>query len=300
MSDSAAKEHPAHVLIVGCGYLGRRAAERWQREGVRISVLTRSRAKADELEQAGFTALIGDLSTGPLPPLPAVDTVLWSVGFDRSTGQSREAVWIDGLRRLLQLLPQTVCRFLYVSSTGVYGQTAGETVSESTIPRPGTESGECCLRAEQLLRDTFADTQRGVELTILRMAGLFGPERLLRRIADLQAGASLSGQPDSRLNLIHIDDAVTAVTELAASNHVPLLNVVNTGTLTRQEYYTELANLAQAQPPQFDQATRPGRGGNKRVVSEVRERLALRFQFDNVKLGLRDAVARTARMTREQ
>jgi len=284
-------ERPAHVLIAGCGYLGRRAAERWRRNGVRVSVMTRSASKAEELADAGFEPIIGDLATGDLPALPDVDTVLWAVGFDRTTGQSREAIWIDGLQCLLQQLPPTVKRFLYVSSTGVYGQTTGEVVSESIDPQPTTDSGKCCLKAEQMLQTRF-DGQPACSLTVLRMAGLYGPGRLLRRVSDLKSSTPLPGNSGSYLNLIHIDDAVTAVKGIAAGQDVGLLNVVNTGTLTRGEYYSELARLVDAPIPVFDESVPGVRGGNKRVVSVVREPLRMKFQFDDVRAGLRDAVAR--------
>ena len=284
-------ERPAHVLIAGCGYLGRRAAERWRRDGVRVSVMTRSAAKAEELADAGFEPIVGDLAAGDFPALPDVDTVLWAVGFDRTTGQSREAIWIDGLQCLLQQLPPTVKRFLYVSSTGVYGQTTGEVVSESIDPQPTTDSGKCCLKAEQMLQTRF-DGQPACSLTVLRMAGLYGPGRLLRRVSDLKSSTPLPGNSGSYLNLIHIDDAVTAVKDVAAGQEVGLLNVVNTGTLTRGEYYSELARLVDAPIPVFDESVPGVRGGNKRVVSVVREPLRMKFQFDDVRAGLRDAVAR--------
>lgn len=284
-------ERSDHVLIAGCGYLGRRAAERWQRSGVRVSVITRSASKAGELANAGFEPIIGELAAGDFPALPDVDTVLWAVGFDRTSGQSREAIWIDGLQRLLQQLPSTAKRFLYVSSTGVYGQTTGEFVSESIDPQPTSDSGKCCLKAEQLLQAEF-DGQPACSLTVLRMAGLYGPGRLLRRVSDLKASTPLPGNPGSYLNLIHIDDAVTAVIDVVARHDVELLNVVNTGTLTRSEYYSELARLVDAPLPVFDESAPIVRGGNKRVLSVVRESLPMTFRFDDVRVGLRDAVAR--------
>ena len=69
-----------HVLIAGCGYLGRRAADRWLGQGARVSVITRGQQKADELAANGFEPLIGDLATRRIPPLPPVDVVLWTVG----------------------------------------------------------------------------------------------------------------------------------------------------------------------------------------------------------------------------
>ena len=216
---------PRHVLIAGCGYLGRRTADVWRDHGTRVSVITRSKTKAADLMEAGFDPVIADLAGQRLPILPEADTVLWSVGFDRSPQSSRQAVWIDGLKRLVQQLPPSIKRFLYVSSTGVYGESNGEEVNEATVPEPTTESGRCCLQAEQLLGQEFRDLS--VDLTVLRMAGLYGPDRLLRRVADLRAATPLSGQPDSYLNLVHIDDAVAAVAALAAGGSIPLINVAH-------------------------------------------------------------------------
>lgn len=279
-----------HVLIAGCGYLGRRAASRWHHSGARVSVITRSQSKTAELSEAGFEPLIGDLAARELPALPEADVLLWSVGFDRTADVSREAIWIEGLEYLVQQLPDSVQRMMYVSSTGVYGQADGETVTESTDPQPVTESGRCCLRAEQLLQQWSSDGQLSASLTILRMAGLYGPGRLLRRTSDLQAGVPLPGRPDSWLNLIHIDDAVTAVVDLVPAADVGLLNVVNSGTLTREDYYRELARLTGAPDPVFDTTVAAARGGNKRVTSERRSSLGLTFQYDDVLAGLRHAV----------
>ncbi len=268
-------------------------AERWQHQGSRVSVLTRTEQKAARLSAAGLEPLIGDLATGHLPSLPDVDTVLWSVGFDRSAGCSREQIWIDGLRSLARQLPKTVRRFLYVSSTGVYGQTDGKIVSESTPPQPATDSGRCCLQAEQLLQEMNSSGAAPGTLSILRMAGLYGPNRLLRRTSDLRRGVPLPGHPDHWLNLIHIDDAVTAVVDLPTATDIPLLNVVNTGTLTREQYYRELARLVDAPEPVFDSSVSTMRGGNKRVVSDRRSSLQLEFRFDDVRAGLRHAVENT-------
>ena len=122
------------------------------------------------------------------------------------------------------------------------------------------------------------------------MAGLYGPGRLLRRISDLRGGVPVPGPAESCLNLVHVEDAVIAVTELADCRNVPLLNVVNTGTLTRKEYYGELARLVDAPVPVFDESQALVRGGNKRVVSEVRGSLDLAFEYDDVTKGLQNAV----------
>ena len=293
-NDFKATDAPKHVMIAGCGYLGLRAAELWLANGAKVCVLTRSESKAAQLAAEGFTPLKADLADGVLPKLPAVDTVLWSVGFDRTARHSREAIWIDGLTFLLKNLPPTVNRLLYVSSTGVYAQTDGAEVSESSAAEPVTESGLCCLQAEQLVRQHASTTE--MDATVLRMAGLYGPNRLLRRTTDLRAGTPMKGSPDNFLNLIHIDDAVRAAVHVTGHRGIPLTNVVNTQTLTRAEYYSELAQLVDAPVPVFDQTQSTARGSNKRVVSNVAAEIGIKYQFNDVRHGLRDAIERTSNL----
>ena len=59
---------------------------------------------------------------------------------------------------------------------------------------------------------------------------------------------------------------------------------------TRKEYYGELARLVDAPVPVFDESQALVRGGNKRVVSEVRGSLDLAFEYDDVTKGLQNAV----------
>ena len=315
------------LLIAGCGYLGMVVAEQWIDHGGRVLALTRSSQRAAELAAMGVEPVVGQLQRpGGLTTLPQADAVLWAVGFDRSSGDPRQAVWIEGLHRVLEALP--VCnsprRFVYVSSTGVYGDAAGGEVNEDTVPLPSTESGQMCLQAEQSLLQSLRDHHPQTSAVILRMAGIYGPHRLLRRVEDLRNQTPITAPAEDWLNLIHVDDAATMVRKMATAGdqppgrreHAALLNVVNTGTLTRLQYYSELARLVGAPAPVFanpnavgpestaiagngtqsNNLTRRGRqpSGNKRVVSVYRSQLpGLKFQFDNVVDGLRDAFRRS-------
>ena len=269
-------------------------ADCWRDSGVGVSAITRSPQKADELRAAGLNAIVFDLARSHdlNVSLPNVDTVLWAVGFERGGDVSREDIWLNGLQRLIESFAEPPRQIIYVSSTSVYGQADGNTVDESTPPNPLTEGGRCCLQAENLLRTLCADRHPSTAVTVLRMAGIYGPDRLLRRIADLKARAPLAVQPDHPLNLIHVDDAVRMIDCIRQADPVlPLLNVVNTGTLTRREYYTLLAELVDAPPPLFAaEPAEQSRGGNKIVSSQHHDRFRSAFLFDDVRSGLHDAV----------
>ena len=261
---------------------------------MQVSVITRSASKAQDLRDEGVTPILFDLAARVGPQqLPDVDVLLWSVGFDRTSGVSRQDIWIAGLQRLLDALPQRMepRRILYTSSTSVYGDMHGQDVDENTQPNPNSEGGLACLAAEHLLRD-YSQKNPAV-VSVLRLAGIYGPHRLLRRIVDLQNGTPIMSLPDEWLNLIHVADAAVAIDSISQLESPPsLINIVANQSSTRRQYYTALAALANAPPPTFaEPADLPprSRGGHRRVISVVRNSLPIAFNYDTIADGLRDA-----------
>lgn len=283
-------------LIAGCGYMGYRLALRWQQAGHEVFATTRSESRAAQFRKDNMTPILADLATtDSWISLPEIDIVVWAVGFDRAAAVSREQVWLHGLRKLISSFPSSPERFLYTSSTSVYGDAGGNTIDESTPVSPATEGGKCCVEAEQIIRDACADWQSTSPI-LMRMAGIYGPDRLLRRISDLQSGSPLGGIPDNWLNLIHVDDAVEMINCLATVEQPPnVVNVVNSHSVSRRQYYECLARLSNSPAPVFsgETSTNRGQSGNRRVVSRVRPSLPADFRFDDISVGLADAVLRS-------
>jgi nucleoside-diphosphate-sugar epimerase len=272
------------ALVVGCGYLGTRVAALWRAEGRRVFATTRGRA--DELRRLGVEPVVCDLVTGTgLGALPAVATVAYCVGFDRGPGLTMRDVYVRGLENVLARLPAPA-RFVYVSSTGVYGQTGGEEVDETAATEPAEESGRVVLEAETLLRSHLPGA------IVLRFAGIYGAGRLLRRQA-IERGEPLVGDSEKWLNLIHVDDGAAAVV-LAAAQGTPggVYNVCDHRPVRRREFYAELSRALGAPPPRF---VSPAPGGppppheraNRRIVNR---KLALALCYPTFIEGLKSCV----------
>lgn len=251
---------PPRRLIVGCGYLGERLASRWLAAGSRVWGLVRTPSRLARLSEAGVEPIVADVAAPlPLPALPEVDTVVWAVGFDRTAGRSYREVHVDGLRRLLDALAGNP-RLIFVSSTGVWGRVDGQRVDEATPPHPDREAGRVLLEAEALL----GGHPKGPG-TVLRLAGIYGPGRL-PRIDDLRAGRPLEADPDSWLNLVHVDDAAAVV--IAVADHAgpgPLYVVSDGRPVRRRDFYARLADLVGSPPPNWIPPAADARGGDKRV-----------------------------------
>ncbi|MBX3439322.1 MAG: NAD-dependent epimerase/dehydratase family protein, partial [Planctomycetaceae bacterium] len=184
--------------------------------------------------------------------IPDIDTVLYAVGFDRTSGRTHREVSCNGLANVLAEIASRACRIIFISSSSVYGQTSGEWVDEDSPCEPVRENGRICLDAERLVGESGT---AGLDARILRLSGIYGPGRLLQRVESLRQRIPIGGNPDAWLNLIHVDDAVHAVLACDERGRAGRSYLVSDDRpLPRREYYSLLAKLVDAPPPLFSDA----------------------------------------------
>jgi nucleoside-diphosphate-sugar epimerase len=267
-------------LVVGCGYLGLRVAQRWLAEGRPVVALTRGRA--EELRVRGIEPILGDvLDPRSLKQLPEVGSVVYAVGLDRSAGREMREVYVNGLANVLQEL-RSSGPFVYISSTSVYGQTDGEWVGEDSPTEPLEGSGRVVREAERVLR------QHRPEAIILRFAGIYGPKRILRQQALLN-GEPLVGDAEKWLNLIHVDDGSRAVlaAESQGSRGGTYL-IADDEPVRRREFYTYSAEILKAPPAKFQMPELPTREPNRRIRNaRAKRELGFVPTYANYREGLR-------------
>ncbi|MEZ6102700.1 MAG: NAD-dependent epimerase/dehydratase family protein [Pirellulaceae bacterium] len=297
-------------LIFGCGYLGKRVGLRWIDAGHEVHTVTRRQEKATELTRHGFIAHVADIRRPEsLVGLPTADTVLFAVGYDRTSGESMYSVYVEGLANVLNTVDSPKSRWIYVSSTGVFGESHADWIDETTIPHPQREGGRVCLMAEQTLQKSrFAD-----RAVVLRMAGLYGPGRIPRR-REMETGQSIATNPGSYLNLIHIDDAAAVVVGVDDCPGPPSLLLVSDGhPVQRRDYYDYIARLwglpapLLVAPPVVESEGRgihedvPRRArGNKRIRNQLlRDTLPGVLRFPTYRDGLQSIVATEAKKEKE-
>ena len=273
------------LLVIGCGYLGRRVAERRRAAGQRVFVTTRSPHRADDFHRLGLEPVLCDvLDPDSLQALPGGADVVYCVGFDRTSGKTMRNVYVDGLENVLNALGHDGAgRFVYVSSTGVYGQARGEEVDETAVTKPAGESGRIVLGAEDLLGE------RRPNAVILRFAGIYGPNRLICAAA-LKAGEPLTGNPDQWLNLIHVEDGASAVIAAFQRPHAEgVYNVCDDKPVRRRDFYTKMAEVLGAPSPWFPPSVRSSAGdaANRRIINRrMHTELGVTLRYPSYKEGL--------------
>jgi len=151
------------VLLIGCGDVALRTA-RLLHPKVRLYGLTRRNEDVAKLRAHGIVPIIGDLDRlRSLERLRAAPFAVLHFAPPPSDGRddTRTQKLIAALARA-RSIPQ---RFVYISTSGVYGDCAGAQVDEMRPRRAQTPRGRRRVAAEDLLRD-FA-RRYGVSLAIL-------------------------------------------------------------------------------------------------------------------------------------
>jgi len=195
----------AHVLIAGVGYVGLELASILRTAGHRVTGLRRT----PPVESHGVDWVAADVTrpetlAGLPDDLDAVVSLLAPSG--RGEAAYRET-FATGTGNLVSALGDRPLPFLFVSSTGVYGQDRGEWVDEDTPPAPATATGRVLLEAEDQWLAARPDG------TIVRFSGIYGPGRtwLVDRV---RAGYPVQNVPPSFTNRIHRDDCARVLAYL--------------------------------------------------------------------------------------
>lgn len=200
------------LLIIGCGDVGLRVAALLQSR-YRIYVLTHSTERLAGLRSRSLIPLVGDLDqSDTLTGLGGLahEVIHLAPPPDSGRMDTRTAHLIAALTRGGSL-PQ---HFVYISTSGVYGDCGGERIDETCPLRPQTERAQRRADAEHRLRDWGA--RMGVRVSILRVPGIYAADRL--PVARIRRGTpALLPQDDGWVNHVHADDLARMV--VAALRH---------------------------------------------------------------------------------
>jgi nucleoside-diphosphate-sugar epimerase len=199
----------ANVLIAGCGYVGTALGTRLASEG---HVVWGLRRRPDALPSS-IRSFVADLTVPEalraLPP--GLDFVFYTASADASDDDSYRAAYVEGLHNLLRALDhqcQVLRRVFFTSSTGVYAQSSGAWVDETSPTEPAEFSGIRVLEGERLLLGGLFPA------TVLRLGGIYGPGRT-RLIDRVRRGLAVCPDgPPLYTNRIHRDDCAGALHHL--------------------------------------------------------------------------------------
>jgi nucleoside-diphosphate-sugar epimerase len=180
----------------------------------------------------------------------------------------------------------------YFSTVGVYGDFGGAWVDESAPTRPVNARSRIRVAVESQWRE-YAKV-RGLPLTILRLAGIYGPGRsAFDKLRDGTARRIV--KPGQVFNRIHVDD-IGRVTQRAAEQRLDgIFNLADDEPAPPQDLVTYAAELMGERPPpevpfaeaQMTEMARSFYADNKRVAnSAIKRALGIELLYPTYREGL--------------
>ncbi|MBU0641794.1 MAG: SDR family oxidoreductase [Alphaproteobacteria bacterium] len=281
-----------HLFSFGHGYSAQALARRLLPRGWAITGTTRSADKAQEFDSAGVTPLV--LGQDPILPQLSQATHLLISAAPGPDGDPMLQHYRDELVKAASHLTWVG----YLSTTGVYGNHAGDWVTEETALAPATKRGIARVEAEAAWQSFARDL--GLNLSIFRLAGIYGPGR--GPFAKVRSGkARRIIKPGQIFSRIHVEDIAQVV---EAAIHRPKLsgiyNVCDDLPVPPQDvigYAAELLGLPLPPEEDFETAditpmARSFYAESKKVSNEKMKRdLDVKLIYPDYKTGLKALLA---------
>lgn len=256
--ESRAADLPGSVAIIGTGWLGAPLACELARRGSRVVAASRSGTLRgmDQIptgiEPIRFD-LLGDGDDALARILSTVDAALFC--FASGGNQDRRRLYVEGAAVIGRACSDvSLDRVVYTSSTSALAARDGW-VEEEDPAWPDSERGRIQRDAEECLGGSWS--RKGIPWVILRLAGLYGPQRELERLYRVgDRDLIRSGDGLERTNLIHLEDAMAAV--LAALTLPPsvsgLIHICDDDHRTRREVAADVARGAGLPDPRWERS----------------------------------------------
>jgi nucleoside-diphosphate-sugar epimerase len=213
-----------------------------------VAALSHSEGARSELVEQGIVVVSADLDDGTGVPelhLSNVGVYYFCPPTSRASDDQRIGVFLASI-----VDGEEPAHIVLVSTTGVYGDCAGNWIDEHASPNPQVARSRCRLDVEQQLQGWCES--KDIQLIILRVPGIYGQGRLpVERIRKQVPVLSEAESPWS--NRIHIDDLVQACMKAADyEGDMRVFNVSDGTPSTMTDYFNRVADaVGLKRPPEI-------------------------------------------------
>lgn len=247
------------LLIIGCGWLGKKLGRRLSSQNMKVYGTTRSESNFAELSDHGIEPVKLDLPVSSVSDIQIPDVQTAVISISPGRGGDRDE-YVTCIEQLSKILSERNVQTLMYSSTSVYGNLTGK-VAEQDM-EPDLQNSNAITAAEGALLKYSPDA------VILRLCGLYGEDRHPARYL---AGRKQVKEGDAPVNLIHREDVIRA-TELVITNQVKgeIFNVCSDCHPAKNVIYPKIARSLGLEEPTFEHG---GKDGKIISSSKIREQL---------------------------
>lgn len=274
------------VLILGCGFTGRRVAERLRRRGVQVTVTSRHPHRLAALEgsgirthafEAGDPASLEELASR----LGEGVLVLHSIPLIEGAEGFR-----DPTAAIVNLLRGRAARVVYLSTTGVYG--AQHVVDEHTPVAPRSPREVLRVQAEN------AVLEGPWKALVLRPAAIYGPGRGVH-VAMRHGTFRFLAHGANYISRIHVDDlaahAEAALFSELTGGAYPVADEEPCTSREIAQFCADLLGLPMPEPTHESELHDSRRADRRVDGSAIRRLLHLNLAYPSYRTGIPASLA---------
>lgn len=232
------------ISILGCGWFGLALAKDLVAKGCTVNGSTTTPMKLQSLSENNINPFLINFTAEHIQADEAfflADALFICIPPKRNSNELNN--YPDKIKAILEAAKGKTSKVILVSSTSVY-RDENKVVNENNATNPDTASGKVVLLAEQILKEYYPG-----DFTVIRFAGLFGPDRNPGRFF---AGKKNVANGLAPVNLIHQKDAV-GIAEAVLDNQAfgRIYNACSPDHPTRKDFYTKAAKESGLEEPEF-------------------------------------------------
>lgn len=251
-----------NIGILGCGYVGKAAAQSLQHQHC-VTASTRRLNRIEELSTYATKVVLLEKSFDSL--LEEQDILIVSVA--PSQNDSYEQCYLETARAITQSIADypRIKQIIYTSSTSVYGEHQGAWVDEDTEPKPSNKKTCILLETENTLLSLASET---LSICILRLGEIFGPGReLINRFNSLERKI-FPGSGENFTNLTPLRDIVQVINYVINNSLGGIYNLCLDEHPPRKLLYEQICKRNNFPVPLWDTQKQTIHVGNKRVLCD--------------------------------
>lgn len=232
------------LIVMGAGYVGEALLKYLQSKPYEIFITTTRQERVEDLKVYGQSVLL--LHPGENQAVKKLidtcDGMIILIAPKNS--HSYEETYLTTAQQISSALKgrKTPFHLLYTSSTSVYEGLPGW-VTENSQLSPHSENAKTLLKAEEHY------LKAEVKTCVLRLGGIYGPNRELIDRAQRLSGKELAGSGNESTNHSHLDDIVKALMFCLEHSLTGIYNMVNDDHPTRKELYSALCRSIDSPSP---------------------------------------------------
>lgn len=263
MTNISKNQLEKRFLIIGQGAIGKPLADKLA-ENPKHKVI--GVARSDRKQTGRAVYLQKDARTLDINDLQGVTHIAIIVTPSSSTVPGYQDSYLaicehlSNLAKNHQQIRQSLRQVLFLSSTSVYGENAGETIDENTQALPTKPTAQILRQTEQILSNAFGD-----KAIIVRASGIYGKQRLrlVRQASIAHQDGVLANQWTNRI----MDTDLIAVLEriLLLDSPKSLYLATDFCPATSDEVLGYIASLTHNPPPKIIDAPQAG----KKIIANI-------------------------------